>query len=326
MQKRISLSLLGLFICTSSLATTSKSLLQPPIIKSPLRSKNASLKKQIQADLQATTIQSMYSPVDQGPHFDLPITYNSKVRSWVKFFQKEGRKDFHRWLERSARYIPKITPTLQNIGLPKDLAYLAMIESGFSSQAVSSAAAVGYWQFIKPTAKRYGLQIEWWLDERRDIVKSTVAAAAYLNDLYKMFDSWYLAAAAYNMGEGRVKKLIKKYQTKNYWVLSRQKDFPTETEQYIPKLLAALLISKSPSLYGFKDLKLQDPMDYDYFNVPGGTDLDNLSYYIGADKQLVKRLNPELIKGFVPQFITSHRIRIPRGNLTKASEFIRASL
>lgn len=267
-----------------------------------------------------------FSPVDRGPYFDLPVTYNSKVKKWINYFQGSGRDDFKRWLERSTRYLPKITPMLEKQGLPRDLVYLAMIESGFSSRAVSSASAVGYWQFIAATANRYGLQTSWWLDERRDIVKSTLAAANYLNDLHKMFKSWYLAAAAYNMGEGRVKRLIKKYKTRNYWVLSRKRDFPQETENYIPKLIAAMLIAKAPELYGFHNLKPMKPYKYDYFHAPGGTDLENLAHFMKIDKSELRALNPELVRGFIPQFVSSHRIRLPKGKLAKASEFVRASL
>jgi membrane-bound lytic murein transglycosylase D len=263
------------------------------------------------------------SPIVAAPDlaFDLPVTYNNKVKFWLLHFQTSGKKDFSRWLGRSHKYLPKIIPVLEKEGLPLDLAYVAMIESGFSPQAVSHASAVGYWQFIAPTASRYGLQIDWWIDERRDIVKSTVAAAKYLADLYKMFGSWYLAAASYNTGENRIKSLIKKHQTRDYWILSQKRDFPKETEQYIPKLLAALLISKAPRLYGFNDVKPQPALQYDSFDIPGGVDLENFAYFIGLEKDVLVKLNPELIKGFLPQFVRSHRIKIPRGTLAKAKEY-----
>jgi membrane-bound lytic murein transglycosylase D len=191
---------------------------------------------------------------------------------------------------------------------------------------VSSASAVGYWQFIKPTANRYGLKVEWWLDERRDILKSTIAAASYLHDLYRMFNSWYLAAAAYNTGEGRIRNLIKKYKTNNYWVISKQKDFPQETEQYIPKLIAAMLIAKAPKLYGFRDLKPQTPTTYEFFRAPGGTDLKNLADYLGLDREALNQLNPEITKGFIPPYIDSHKIRIPVGKSKKAQQFAMSQL
>ncbi len=268
----------------------------------------------------------VYNSVGQGPYFDLPVTYNAKVRSWISYFQGNGKRDFKRWLERSSRYLPRIIPVLEAQGLPRDLAYLAMIESGFSHSAVSTAEAVGYWQFIKPTANRYGLKVEWWLDERRDIIKSTIAAAHYLNDLYKMFDSWYLAAASYNMGEGRAKGLIKKHGTNNYWALSKKSDFPKETEQYIPKLIAAMLIAKTPKIYGFRDLKPMSPIAYEFFNAPGGTDLENLSLYLGTDKETLTKLNPEITKGFIPMYVSFHKIRIPPGHSLRAKRFASSNL
>ncbi len=293
---------------------------------------NAQAAPNIRADLKPPTLNSrvnkdlIYSSVNQVPNFDLPVTYNSKVKTWINFFQTNGKRDFTKWLERSHRYLPKITPLLEAQGLPLDLVYLAMIESGFSPRAVSSADAVGYWQFMKPTAQRYGLKVEWWLDERRDIVKSTLAAANYLNDLYRMFNSWYLAASAYNMGEGRIKNLIKRHNTTNYWVLSKKKDFPKETEQYIPKLIAAMLIAKAPKLYGFRDLKPMSPTQYEFLNAPGGTDLERLALYLGIDKEGLTHINPEIVKGFIPQYISSHKIRIPLGKLAKAHKFVRSSL
>lgn len=269
---------------------------------------------------------SLYSPVDQRPFFDIPVTYNDKVQYWIKYFQGPGRKWFHTWLERSHAYLPLMQSTLASQNLPQDLAYVAMIESGFSSSAVSTASAVGYWQFIKSTAKRYGLMINWWIDERRDHQKSTTAAAQYLGDLYKMFGSWYLTAASYNMGEGRMKRLIRKYGTKNFWVLSQKKDFPRETKDYIPKLLAAVLISKAPKLYGFTDLNPKNPYRFDYFHVPGGTDLMNLAKYLDINHKDLYTLNPELVKGFIPSFVKSHRIRIPKGSSSRVSHYLRAQL
>lgn len=323
-------SLLFIFDATAAphTLTPSEELLAPPLIGVAAQEakERAQKKRTPQTQMIAPPKPIEFIQVDQKPNFDLPITYNSKVRFWIRYFQSQGQKDFKRWLERATRYQSKIIPLLQQKGLPQDLFYLAMIESGFSSRAVSTADAVGYWQFIEPTANRYGLKTSWWLDERRDIVKSTVAAASYLNDLFKMFNSWYLAAAAYNMGEGRTKRLIEKYKTRNYWELSKKADFPRETENYVPKIIAAMLIAKAPHLYGFKDLNPQKPYEYELFQVPGGTDLENLAYYAGFSKDELKQLNPELIKGFIPQFVGRHTIRIPKGAIDKAHEFVRASL
>lgn len=267
-----------------------------------------------------------FTPVDNSPYFDIPITYNTKVKWWINYFQTSGRRWFRTWLERSHAYLPQMQKTLASRGLPQDLAYVAMIESGFSSSATSTASAVGYWQFIKPTANRYGLQTNWWLDERRDFRKSTTAASRYLGDLFKQFGSWYLTASAYNMGEGRLQRLVKKYNSKNYWILSKRPDFPDETRQYIPKLLAAMLIAKAPKLYGFHELKPQAPYAYDYFYVPGGTDLHNLARFMKLHPSQLTRLNPELLRGFVPSSVKSHQIRVPKGLTPKVSAFVRAQL
>lgn len=268
-----------------------------------------------------------FTPVDASPYFDLPVTYNTKVKWWINYYQTSGRKWFRTWLERSNAYLPMMQKMLRERGMPQDLAYVAMIESGFSPQAISTADAVGYWQFIAPTANRYGLRTNWWLDERRDFTKSTTAASRYLADLFRQFGSWYLTAAAYNMGEGRMQKLVNRHGTRNYWILSKRGDFPDETKQYIPKLLAAMLIAKAPKLYGFHELNLQPPYRYEYFTVPGGTDLFNLARYIGVRGDQLARLNPELLKGFVPSFVQGgHRIRIPQGLQPRVSQFVRAGM
>ncbi len=269
---------------------------------------------------------STFSPVDSRPFFDIPVTYNSKVKTWIKYFQGRGSKWFGRWLERSARYLPMMQTVLKERGLPQDLAYIAMIESGFSAHATSHAAAVGYWQFIGTTADRYGLQVNWWIDERRDFSKSTHAASRYLGDLYKMFGSWYLTAAAYNMGEGRLSRLIKKHNSTNFWVLSKKPDFPSETRDYIPKLISAMLIAKAPKLYGFHDLKPLEPHNYEYFIVPGGTDLHNLAKFLETDQEALMLLNPELLKGIIPSTVKQHRIRIPNGWNAQVAKYIRATL
>ncbi len=257
--------------------------------------------------------QNLFAPVDTKPFFDLPITYNSKVKQWIKYFQTDGRRFFKTYLQRSSRFMPNMQKLLSQNKMPQDLAFIAMIESGFSAAATSHADAVGFWQFIESTANRYGLKINWWLDERRDFNKSTVAAARYLSDIYRIFDSWYLTAAAYNMGENRLRRLVTKYGSRNFWELSKFPDFPRETSDYIPKLLAAMLISKAPKLYGFTDVQKQMPHDFEYYTAPGGTDLAGLANSIGTTEDLLAMLNPELVKGIVPSFVKSHRIRIPSG-------------
>jgi membrane-bound lytic murein transglycosylase D len=255
--------------------------------------------------------------------FDIPITYNKKVKHWIKYFQTTGRKWFRRWLERSYLYMPYIKSILKENGLPQDLAYLAMIESGFSLYAKSSASAVGPWQFIKPTAKRFGLKVNWWIDERKDIHKSTKAAAAYLKELYGHFGSWYLVAAGYNAGENKIKRLIKKHKTGNYWKISQRGGLVAETKNYVPKLIAATLIAKAPNLYGFSNLTQYSPLQFDLFRVPGGTRLNPLADYLGVTRKSLQDLNSELILKHVPKNIPGYFIKIPKGATYMTSQYFR---
>ncbi|MEZ4872890.1 MAG: lytic transglycosylase domain-containing protein [Bdellovibrionales bacterium] len=172
------------------------------------------------------------SPTEyQNPYYDIPVTYNQKIQKWVQEFQGKRRRGFQTWLSRSHRYLPKMKRIMQAKGLPTDLAYIALIESGLTAHATSHAQAVGYWQFIAATGKRYGLKHNWWLDERRDFYKSTEAAAEYLADLYKIFGSWYLTAAAYNMGETRLKRPgLKSTKLKIFGCFHRSPTFPTKPE------------------------------------------------------------------------------------------------
>ncbi|MCB0393018.1 MAG: lytic transglycosylase domain-containing protein [Bdellovibrionales bacterium] len=255
--------------------------------------------------------------------FDLPVEYNSKVRTWIDYFQTRGRDWFAKWLERSSKMIPQMQAILTEQGLPKDLVYMAMIESGFSHHAESHAQAVGPWQFIAPTANRYGLKISWWIDERRDLHKSTVAAARYLGDLYRMFGSWYLVAAAYNTGENRIKRAVQKYHSKDFWTLAQKNALHPETMNYVPKLIAAMLISKAPGLYGFRNINYKSEEDFDHFVVPGGTNLKDLAMHLGVTYSHLESLNPEILSKEIPRAIAYHRIRIPKGSTLLVSQYVR---
>ena len=255
--------------------------------------------------------------------FDLPVTYNKKVSQWISFFQTRGRGFFKQWLEKSSKYMPQIQNDLKAAGLPTDLAFMVMIESGFSATAVSNAQAVGPWQFIQSTGKNYGLRQAYWIDERRDLKKSTQAAIRYLKDLHEEFGSWYLVAASYNMGENGLRKQILKHRTKDFWELVRRQALPPETQDYVPKILAAMMISKAPNLYGFRDLDPFFPLDSEYIIAPGGTDLDLLADHLNVTRKSLKEMNAELILGYLPQHITGHAIRIPKGSQVAAQTFFR---
>lgn len=185
--------------------------------------------------------------------FDLPVEMNPAVEKWIAYFTGKGRKHFERYLERSEIFIPFMKPILKNARAPEDLVYLAMIESGFNNNAKSHARAVGAWQFITWTGRRYGLDVNWWVDERRDVEKSTIAAIQYLKELNAMFGDWKLAAASYNAGEAKIQRAIKRYKTDHFWELCKFKYLKPETKNYVPKLFAAAIVSKNRAQFGFEE-------------------------------------------------------------------------
>lgn len=260
------------------------------------------------------------------PFSDLPLVHNHWVKRWINFFQKKHQRHFRTWLERSYRYIPLMRVIFRQAGLPEDLIYICMIESGFSARAVSSAKAVGYWQFMSHTASRFGLLKSFWLDERRDFEKSTVAASRYLRFLHAQFKDWYLAAAAYNMGEKKLARLIKKHKSRNFWELARKYDFPYETAHYVPQLIAAITIAKAPVLYGFNHLKVSTPYRYEVFYLPGGTNLKRMARHIGEPYKKIRTLNPELLKSYIPKSMENWPVRVPRDSVKKVSHFVQTHL
>jgi len=295
----------------------------------PAKSQSTTLSTTVVADQSLTLKQKLKllskKQTFQTDHFifDLPVTYNKKVAGWISYFQTRGKNFFRNWLEKSTKYMPLLQNELKKAGLPTDLAYMVMIESGFSSEAVSTASAVGPWQFIESTGKDYGLKKNWWLDERRDIKKSTLAAIKYLKDLKREFGSWYLVAASYNMGENGLRKQIKKYHTTDYWELVKHKALPQETQDYVPKILAALMIAKAPNLYGFRDVDAQYPLQYEVVWAPSGTDLESLAQYLNVTHKAIKELNSELLLGYIPKQVDGHNIRIPLGSLSVVKQFFR---
>ena len=226
----------------------------------------------------------------------IPITYNQKVASIITFFQKEGRNSFQKWLNRMSQYKPIILPILEEEGVPPELFYLAMIESGLNPKAYSYAHASGVWQFITSTGKMYGLKKTWWIDERRDFEKSTRAAAHLLKNLYTEFDDWYLAFAAYNCGSTRVKKTIKRQGTNDYWKLTR---LPPQTRNYVPNIMAAIFIANNPEKYGFALIK-EPKMEWNIVNINKAVSLDILSECAKLDIGLLQSYNPELKQGTIP--------------------------
>jgi membrane-bound lytic murein transglycosylase D len=204
---------------------------------------------------------------------------------------------------------------LKQYGLPEDLIYQALIESGFSCTAVSTASAVGPWQFIKGTATRYGLRVDPWVDERQDPVRSTHAAAKYLRDLHAEFGSWYLASAAYNSGENKIRRALSMYQGNDYWSISHhpRSILANETKEYVPKLLAAAIIAKEPARYGFVDIPYEAPLVFDEVTVHAGISVGVLAKAAGLSTAELATLNPELKRGVTPPYGGMYSLRVPVG-------------
>lgn len=230
--------------------------------------------------------------------WDLPNLQHERVDYWVERFTTDKRDDFERFLQRKGRYEPMIREKLVARGMPQDLVYLAMIESGFQPKAYSSAHASGIWQFIAPTGQRYGLEINRAVDERNDPEKATDAALSYLSDLYDRFGSWYLSAAAYNTGENRVGRIMREVTgsergtERSYYDISNR--LPAETRDYVPLMIAAARISKEPARYGFGDLEPEEPHQVEIVKAAPATPLETIARGSGTTVAEIRELNPQL--------------------------------
>jgi membrane-bound lytic murein transglycosylase D len=246
--------------------------------------------------------------------YDIPVTINKEVQRWITHYLGSGRRSYARALARSGIYLPMMKEIFREKGLPEDLVYLSMIESHFVVHAYSKARASGLWQFIPGTARIYGLKINEWVDERRNPEKSTRAAAEYLSHLYEKFGSWYLAAAAYNAGEGKIQKSLKNYNATTFWDLNEKNRLKRETREYVPKFLAALLIAKDPDLYGFNDIAYEPPLAYDEAVVSHPTGLAVIARLSGTDMDTIRGLNPDLKQWCTPMKERDYKICIPKGS------------
>jgi membrane-bound lytic murein transglycosylase D len=254
--------------------------------------------------------------------FDFPIVINDQVEYFIDYFQSKLRNRFTMWMGRSTRYMAMMQKILREHNLPEDLIYLAMIESGFSTKAYSRAHAAGPWQFIRETGARYGLQVNSWVDERKDPIKSTRAAAQHLSDLFNRFGSWYLAAAGYNAGEGKISRALAMYNASNFWEISADHChyIKEETKQYVPKMIAAALIAKEPEKYGFSKVPYQSPLTFDEVTVPGNVELKDVAAAVGATVDTIVDLNPELKRWVTPPGTSEYIIRVPEGTRDKLLE------
>jgi membrane-bound lytic murein transglycosylase D len=250
---------------------------------------------------------------EAGASCESPVVtvMNDRVEKWLDYFQGRGRKDMQRWLSRVPRYRPMIDRMLEEEGLPPELFYLAIVESGLNPNAYSSAHAAGMWQFISSRARMNGLRVDWWIDERRDPEKATRAACAYLKELHERFGSWELALAGYNSGEGRVERAQRKRPScPDYWCL----DLPRETENFVPKFMAVVLIGTNPSKYGFEAPTAGAPLSYDTIEITDAVDLQIIADATGIGYDDIKKLNPALRRWCTPPSSSATTVRVPTGS------------
>ena len=245
--------------------------------------------------------------------YNIPVILNDSVENQMEYFESRGRDIFQLWLDRSARYIPVMKDIFHEKNLPEDLVYVAMIESGFNPYAVSWARAVGPWQFMPSTGKLYGLKIDWWIDERKDPIKSTQAAAEHLKDLHSIFGSWPLALASYNAGAGKVQRAVLRTRSEDFWDLKASRFIRKETKNYVPKYMAATIIAKNPEAYGFSMTNVA-PFKYDEVVISESTDLRLIARCAGCTYEEIKELNPEIRRWVTPPDYKDYVLRIPSGS------------
>ncbi|HXW08517.1 MAG TPA: LysM peptidoglycan-binding domain-containing protein [Vicinamibacterales bacterium] len=264
-------------------------------------------------DADASTTEAVRADLAATEH-DVPIPQNSRVLSYVELFQGRLRDYIHESLTRGTRYLPMIQSVFRAEGLPLDLAYIPIIESGFKTNALSKAKAKGPWQFMRATAVEQGLKTNWYIDERSDPEKATVAAAKYLKTLHKLFDGdWHLVLAAYNGGLGRIQRAIKRSGREDFWALSASSRFlPRETREYVPLILAAIIVARNPGQYGF-EITSEEPIAYDRVTVARAVDLRRVAEWTGRSIDEIQALNPELRRWTTPVKDPSYELKLPVG-------------
>jgi membrane-bound lytic murein transglycosylase D len=245
---------------------------------------------------------------------DVPIPQNSRVLSYVELFQGRLRDYIEESLVRGSKYLPMIQNVFRAEGVPLDLAYIPIIESGFKTNALSKASAKGPWQFMKATAVEQGLKHDWYIDERSDPEKATVAAAKYLKSLHRMFGGdWHLVLAAYNGGMGRVQRAMNRSGIEDFWRLSQSSRYlPRETREYVPLILAAIIVARNPAQYGF-EIATAEPMAYDTVTVDRPIDLRRVAEWTGQPVDEIQALNPELRRWTTPIKADAYELKVPVG-------------
>ncbi len=244
---------------------------------------------------------------------DVPIPLNDRVLKYVELFQGRLRDFLAGGLERGGKYLPMVQSVFRAEGVPLDLAYVPLIESAFKPTALSRASARGMWQFMRPTANDHGLKQDWYIDERADPEKATRAAAKYFKTLYGMFSDWHLAMASYNGGPGRVQRAMRASGLDDFWELTANERYlPRETREYVPMILAAMIIAKNPAQYGF-DAPPVETLAYDKVRVATAVDLRRIAEWTGASIDEIQALNPELRRWTTPLRYPQYEVKVPAG-------------
>jgi membrane-bound lytic murein transglycosylase D len=254
---------------------------------------------------------------------DLPLMMTDQVASYINYFSTRGRGTLENALTRSGRYDEMMRRVLKEEGVPQDLIYLAQAESGFHPLALSRAGARGIWQFMASRARGYGLQRDWWIDDRQDPEKSTRAAARHLKDLYHQFGDWYLAMAAYNSGPGTVQSAVKRTGFADFWELYRRNVLPKETRNYVPIIVAVTIMAKNPGQYGLEHLEKAQPVPYDAVKIDYPVDLRLVAECVDASATELQDLNPSLLRMTTPKD-HEFELRLPAGTKDKFQTAIAA--
>jgi membrane-bound lytic murein transglycosylase D len=269
---------------------------------------------------------------DKSRSSPIPHLFNDKVASWIQYFSQRDRERFQVFLDRGEPYREAVENILEENRVPTDLYYLGLIESGFNFRAKSRVKAVGVWQFMKPTGKMYGLEVDSYVDERRDPIRATEAAAKYLRDLYREFDSWYLAMAAYNAGPGRIRSSIRRAATRDFWELVKLKKLPSETMEYIPKFLAARYIGENPELFSFYINEEKKYPDVELVKVPSAVSFESIEKNAGIPQGMLSFVNPHYLKNHTHPFRKTDEIWVPEkyvasvGRISSTLESSRVSI
>ena len=255
------------------------------------------------------------------PAYNIPVVMDLSVERHINFFNTSIRSRFEQWLARFSRYHPLVENIFTEFDLPSDLVYLSLVESGFNPYAFSRAKATGPWQFMKGTGKLYGLRIDHYVDERRDPIKSTVAAARYLRDLYDLFGTWPLAMAAYNAGEGKVMRALRKARAETFSDISNTRLIRRETKQYVPRIMAATIIARNRDQYGFS-LDPVPPHEFEEVVVTRPLHFRAIANTTGIPYEELRLLNPELRRDATPPGDSAYHLKVPVGTGEKVMRLL----